>query len=184
MALLRLSEEEVAKLLKERDAKLAELEQLRTMSETALWEADLKTFEQALEVGGHQSIDQLTCSLQKYEKKERDDELAALSKQAKAGGGKAKDEDKGARGKGAKGSRKSLPLKRDFLPSSDARAVSPIVDNKLLAKYKIGDMAREKKEKKGVTTPRGGGKAAAKVCVCSCDTFAEIRRIAIDRSEL
>jgi hypothetical protein len=50
MALIRLSEEEVSKLLKERDQKNHELELLRGKSETDLWTDDLAVFLEALDV--------------------------------------------------------------------------------------------------------------------------------------
>jgi DNA topoisomerase-2 len=50
MALIRLSQEEVDKLLKERDTKINELNVLRGKSETDLWNDDLAAFMDALDV--------------------------------------------------------------------------------------------------------------------------------------
>ncbi len=50
MSLMRLSRDEVDKLLSERDAKTAELNKLQNMTWQQMWTEDLDVFERALQV--------------------------------------------------------------------------------------------------------------------------------------
>ncbi|CAJ0586787.1 unnamed protein product, partial [Mesorhabditis spiculigera] len=120
MALIKLSEEEKDKLLKESQAKLDELEELRSKSWSDLWTHDLDTF---------------LVELDKQEAKERADMESAVKNTSKK---YLKEE--------PKGKKKNAAVVPDVFPAKDGLRVEPSIDKALKEKYE--KMNEPKKERK------------------------------------
>ncbi|PIO74202.1 DNA gyrase/topoisomerase IV, A subunit [Teladorsagia circumcincta] len=125
MALIKLSEEEKNKLLKESDDKMKELRDLESKTWADLWNADLDTFLEALE---------------KQEAKEKADLESCIKNAAKKF---AKEE------KPSKGAKRTAAFAAEVFPSKDGIRIEPGIDKSLKEKYdKIKAAAtREKKPK-------------------------------------
>ncbi|KAK6016639.1 DNA gyrase/topoisomerase IV, A subunit [Ostertagia ostertagi] len=125
MALIKLSEEEKNKLLKESDDKMKELRDLESKSWADLWNADLDTFLEALD---------------KQEAKEKADLESNIKNAAKKF---AKEE------KPSKGAKRTAAFAAEVFPSKDGIRIEPGIDKSLKEKYdKIKAAAtREKKPK-------------------------------------
>ncbi|XGW08821.1 hypothetical protein V3C99_011270 [Haemonchus contortus] len=123
MALIKLSEEEKNKLLKESDDKMKELRELEKKTWADLWNADLDTFLEALD---------------KQEAKEKADLESNIKNAAKKF---VKEE------KPSKGAKRNAAFAAEVFPSKDGIRVEPVIDKAMKEKYdKIKAAAsREKK---------------------------------------
>ncbi|KAK5978496.1 DNA gyrase/topoisomerase IV A subunit [Trichostrongylus colubriformis] len=125
MALIKLSEEEKNKLLKESDDKMKELRDLESKSWADLWNADLDTFLEALD---------------KQEAKEKADLESNIKNAAKKF---VKDE------KTSKAAKRTAAFAAEVFPSKDGIRVEPGIDKSMKEKYEKMKAAatREKKPK-------------------------------------
>ncbi|PIC46288.1 hypothetical protein B9Z55_006032 [Caenorhabditis nigoni] len=119
MALIKLSEEEKNKLIKESEDKLAEMKALEKKTWQDLWNEDLDNF---------------LVELDKQEAKEKADQDASIKNATK----KLAADAKGGRGK------KAIAI-GEVLPSKDGQRIEPKVDAALKAKYE--KMSQPKKER-------------------------------------
>lgn len=128
MQLIKLSEEEVAKLLRERDLKEKELSILRAKTPKDMWLEDLDAF---------------LIALDKQEAKEKEEEAADLVHGLKMGAG-AKKEAAVAKSGGEK-VRKAAVVARatETMPSAKGRRVEPVVDSATKEKFEKADKAKE-----------------------------------------
>uniref|UniRef100_A0A8R1DUW9 DNA topoisomerase 2 n=1 Tax=Caenorhabditis japonica TaxID=281687 RepID=A0A8R1DUW9_CAEJA len=119
MALIKLSEEEKNKLLKESEEKLAEVKSLEKKTWQDLW---------------HEDLDNFLTELDKQEAKEKADQDASIKNAAKKLASDAK---------GGRGGKKAVAT--EVLPSKDGQRIEPKLDAATKAKYE--KMAQPKKER-------------------------------------
>ncbi|KAF8363065.1 top-2 [Pristionchus pacificus] len=124
MALIKLSEEEKNKLMKESEDKLTELKSLQGKTWADLWEDDIKVFMEALD---------------KQEAKEKADQEVSIKNAMKKF---AKDE--------PKGKKKNLGIVAEVFPSKDAIRVEPLIDKALKEKYEKIDAPKKERKPKEV----------------------------------
>ncbi|KAK6039752.1 DNA gyrase/topoisomerase IV, A subunit [Cooperia oncophora] len=131
MALIKLSEEEKNKLLKESDDKMKELRDLEAKTWADLWNADLDTFIEALD---------------KQEAKEKADLESNIKNAAKKF---VKEE------KPSKGAKRTAAFAAEVFPSKDGIRIEPSIDKALKEKYdKIKAAATKEKKPKEPKPPK------------------------------
>jgi len=135
MSMWMLTEERKNELLKQRDAKISELNILKKKTKNDLWLADLEALEK---------------KLNEVEEKERLEELTTNTKTSKI----AKSKGKAATGTGRKRSEKSTVA--DLYPSEDGIKIEFKVTEDILKKYEKMASAVERK-KTGATTKKTKG---------------------------
>lgn len=119
MALIKLSEEEKNKLIKESEDKLAEMKSLEKKTWQDLW---------------HEDLDNFLAELDKQEAREKADQDASIKNAAKK---------LAADAKAGRGTKKNVAT--EVLPSKDAQRIEPKLDAATKAKYE--KMAQPKKER-------------------------------------
>ncbi|GMT15036.1 hypothetical protein PFISCL1PPCAC_6333, partial [Pristionchus fissidentatus] len=129
MALIKLSEEEKDKLMRESEEKMKELKTIQGKTWADLWEEDIKSFMEALE---------------KQEAKEKADQDVSIKNAMK----------KFAKDEPGKGKKKNIGIVAEVFPSKDAIRVEPTIDKAMKEKYEKIDAPKKERKPKEPKEPK------------------------------